>query len=422
MARTPWLTSQGIIESVKRKIALPTDQVTFSDDDILRFANEEMFISQVPSVLIYHEEYFVTTVDVPLVSGISRYPIPDRAIGMKLRDLFYKDVSGNLLEMTRIDPEDKSFFQAGVGGVPMLHKFYLENNDVVLVPEISTSTPTGSLNFIFFLRPNQLVADSRAAISKNFVQTLTVTNATLAAGDTVTINGVVFTAVSSAPSTNEFLIDATDILTASNLVTAINANGVVVANNGTPNTNIVTLKYTNLKYAFASSNSTALTFTAGQGIEFNSVPNSYTDPVTNEVSDLFVNGAQIDFLQTKPGHKIYSYDVTLPANSISGNIIQFAPGQVPSTFIVGDYICLANECIIPFLPPDLHNGLAERTCARILSAQGDQQGLQSVNQKIQEIETRQGNLLDNRVEGAPKKVTQRKSLLSYSRLGVRRRL
>jgi hypothetical protein len=53
----PWMTSDDLLESVKRKISFPSSQSTFTDADILAFANEELMISQVPSVMSFHEEY-----------------------------------------------------------------------------------------------------------------------------------------------------------------------------------------------------------------------------------------------------------------------------------------------------------------------------------------------------------------------------
>lgn len=72
MATTPWMTSKSLIASVKRKIAIPASQSTFTDSDILAFANEEVMIAQVPSILKFHEEYFVYKVETPLVSNIDR--------------------------------------------------------------------------------------------------------------------------------------------------------------------------------------------------------------------------------------------------------------------------------------------------------------------------------------------------------------
>lgn len=407
---TPWMTSDDLVEAVKRKILIPISQNTFSSDDILKFLNEEMMISQVPSVLSFHEEYYVVTKEVTLVSNQKSYPIPDRAIGMRLRDIFYKDDAGNLGEMTRISPEERAFFEKNLGTSQPVTKFYLENNSVVLLPTVS-QVPTGSLVFHYFIRPNQLVATTRAATITFFNENITVNNASLVAGNTITIKSIVFTAVSGAPSTNEFQIGASSIATATNLAVAINTNGVCIADNGSPSTNTVKLKFTSLSDSktVAVSNSSGLAVQAGQAIEFSSIPT------------VFTNGALVDFLQTKPGHKIRDFDIQIPTNGISGTQINFAADTVPTDLVVGDYICLENECIIPFLPTDLHNGLAEKACSRILAAIGDQAGLQIVNTKLQEIEQRTGSLLDNRVEGAPQKIANHHSLLGYGAMGPKRR-
>jgi len=405
----PWLTSDDLIASVKRKIAVPISQVTFTEDDILAFANEEMAISQVPSVMSYHEEYFVTEINVDLEPNKSRYPIPERAIGMKLRDLFWKDASGNLFEMARISSEDKAFFQRNVGAGQAMHKYYLEGNDIVLAPQV-TDNPTGSLAFFYFLRPNQLVTNDQAAISKYFTKTITVDNTNIVAGDKLTIDGIDFTAVAGAPGVNEFQIGGSSIITATNLTSSINTHGIVIANNGSPSTAIVTLKYTVLSIEIDTSNSLSLTIQNTQGVEFQSIPDNIT------------NGTIIDFLQTKPGHRTVAMDITLGNNAISGTTITFNSGIIPDTFVVGDYICLAHDCIIPQIPSDLHHVLTERTAARILSALGDLAGLQTVNQKIAEMEVRQGTLIDSRVDGSNAKVTNRHSHLRYNKMNTRRRL
>jgi hypothetical protein len=92
--------------------------------------------------------------------------------------------------------------------------------DVVLAPNPNVN-PTGSLVFVFFLRPNQLVRDSKAATVTGFSQTITVTNANISAGDSIRTGNTILTAVVGAPSTNQFQIGASDIATATNLVTGI---------------------------------------------------------------------------------------------------------------------------------------------------------------------------------------------------------
>jgi len=241
-------------------------------------------------------------------------------------------------------------------------------------------------------------------------------------------------------SNNQFLIGATSAITATNFATAINASGVIQS--AVANADTILLLYSDINSKILTTNATGFLIpTSTIGIEFTALPSSYTDQETNVTENLFTEGSLIDFLKTKPGHQTYIYDIKIPKNSITGTSVFFqvsdllvptgtvnnsASGSASIQYVianlqVGDYACLANEAIIPQIPPDLHNGLAERTSARIMAAQGDQQGLQTSMAKIQEIETRQGNLLDNRSEGTPAKVANRHSMLRYGKLGVTRR-
>lgn len=419
----PFLTSNDLIETIKRKMSLPISQNLFNNKDILAFCNDEMFSSQVPSVLEFHEEYFVFTETIPIVNNTARYSIPTRAIGMKLRDVKWEDINNNLFDMTRVNPEEKAFYQVNIGTSETISKYYVEGNDIVLLP---ARTVSNALNLIFyyFLRPNQLVVNERAAIIQSFANTITVLNTNIVIGDTVTIDDIVFTAVSGSPSTNEFQIGGSDIITATNLTAAINTNGIAIASNGSPSTSLVTLQFATLteSQSVITSNTAAFIIpTSTQMIQFDQVPSTYQDPDTFITEPLYISGALVDFLQTNPGHKTYKFDVTIPTNGISGNIISFNIDDVPDRIIVGDYICLANECIIPQIPPDLHNSLAQRAATMVLAALGDQQGLQASMAKVQEMEKKQISLLDNRVEGSALKITNKKSILRFQGFGSRRR-
>lgn len=423
MAAKPYMTSDDLINSVKRKISFPTSQNTFTDTDILAFANEEMFIAQVPTIMEFHEEYFVFIQKIPVIPGVQRYPIPTRAIGMKLRDVKWQDSNSNLFDMSRVNPEDKAFYQTNIGTSETISKYYIEGNDLVLLPAL-TITNAVTLFLYYFLRPNQLVANARAAIITSFANQITTINASINPNDTVTINGVVFTAVASSPGANQFLIGSSDIQTATNLAAAINANGVASANNGSPSTSTVTLLFSNItaSQAVSTSNSSGFLIPANmQMIQFNQVPSTYQDPITFVTEPLFVNGSNIDFLQTNPGHRTYAIDVTIPANGISGTIVSFNLSDVPTNMVVGDYMALSNECIIPQIPPDLHNSLAQRTATMILAAIGDATGLQASQAKVQEMEKKQITLLDARVEGSALKIAPKKSLLRFQGMGSRRR-
>lgn len=161
-----YFTSSTLISDVKRRAMIPTNQKTFSDDDFLAFANEEMSIGIVPSILDVHQEYFVTTSDVTLIANQANYLIPYRAIGCKLRDIYYKDTNGNLREMSRVPEGDLAYYQS----VTLENRFayyYLRGNEVVLLPTVGAN-PTGTLLFVYYLRPNQLVSEDRVGTISSY--------------------------------------------------------------------------------------------------------------------------------------------------------------------------------------------------------------------------------------------------------------
>lgn len=438
----PYYTTTALIESIKARIAMPLSQSTYQYNDIVRFLNEELQLNAVPAVKEAHEEYFVFKTMTPLVDGISRYPIPDRAIGMALRDLAWSDSSGNFFKMSRVAPEDKAFFQQNVGSNQAIGKYYLEGNEVVLTPQVSTGA-VGNLNFFIFLRPNLLVRDDRAATIQSFLKTITIDNATIAPNNTITITTgnqtptpveSLFTAVTGSPSTAyEFQIGGTSAITAANLNTAITNLGLEDITNSISGA-VITINYNDLSSTFVVNGNGITVDNNNTYIQFDQLPSTYTDPDTNLTENLYTAGELVDFLQMNPGHRTYTYDIKLRQilagnigvfktsdlqsylNNSSGGLLQFLPIKV------GDYICLANECIIPQIPPELHNALAERAAGRILMAMGDMQGYQVSQAKVAEMDKKQGTLIGSRIEGSVPKVFNSMSLLRLGKRSNRRRI
>lgn len=401
MSKLPFYTSNTLIEAVKRNISFPIAQVTFNEEDILRFADEEMFLEQVPSILQYHEEYFVFHEDVPLVANQSKYPIPKRAIGMKIRDLFYKDISGQLQEMSRINPDDKSYMQTKGDSFPTPIYYYMENNSIVISPTVGP-TPVGSLSFTYYLRPNSLVQDARAIVCRSFSKAVTITNSTLLSGDKIKLGAI------TAVAGTDFVIGVNDTTTANNFSAYI---GGLVNTQFTSSVsgNIVTIFYTERGTEFSTTKSTA--FAIQQTITLNT---------TNVPTDI-VAGSLVDILQTDGGHSTLAIDVKLIPNSVSLTSLTFTDEQLPKDFIVGDYVCARYECIIPQIPTDLHMLLGERTAVRILQSLGDKDSAKLGTEKIDRLEAKQSAIIDNRSEGAPLKVVNRTGLLHSARISFGRR-
>jgi hypothetical protein len=304
-------TSDTLINSIKIRAQIPTNQATFRTEDFLQLANEEMVIGVVPSVLTLHENHYVRSEEVDLEEDKSNYTIPYRSMGNKLKDVFYKDSSGNLFEMTEIDEERKTDFANNTDQSRGIKFYYVESNQIVLWPNI-TGTVSGSLVFKYYLRPNQLVKSSRAGLITN--------------------------------------IDR--------------------------DSGIITME---------------------------------------DFPDNFSSDVLYDLIMTKSPHKILSFDLQAAGFSSNNSTITFDPDDIPDELEVGDYVMQADETYMPQLPTELHVVLAQRVACRCLEALGDTQGLANANTKLQEMEYKLGIIIDNRVEGSPKKVVNRTGFLRNSR-------
>lgn len=158
-------TTDTLIESVLRRASIPLTNITFEEVDFLAFANEEMDLGIIPHVLTFHEEYFVRTDLVTLEPNVNRYQIPSRAVGGKLRELAYQDNGGNIFEMSRVKVDDIATYQNNViqSGFTL---FYVEGDEICLLP-LTGNNPTGFLRFSYYLRPNEIVSQSRVSIVTN---------------------------------------------------------------------------------------------------------------------------------------------------------------------------------------------------------------------------------------------------------------
>lgn len=153
------LTSSKLIKSIKRRASIPVDQRTFTDQDLLEMATEEMNLFLIPYLNQGQEEYLIYQEDESTVTGQDTYSIPYRAQGNKLRDLQYVDNSGNVIaELSRISMEElvdyKYNYRTEVSDL-----FYIQNNKIKLVNEFPGANV--SLRKYFYIRPNAIVEEKR---------------------------------------------------------------------------------------------------------------------------------------------------------------------------------------------------------------------------------------------------------------------
>lgn len=159
------LTSNKLINSIKRRAFIPSDQNTFQDTDFLDILNEEIQYFGIPHLLSVHEEYLVYHEDVDLVANQVAYTIPYRAIGNKLRDVAFVNNEGTLFELSRISLDDIVEFNDFQNNYT--NAFYVKNNEIILLSAQPFGNSTGKLRMHFYLRPNTLVEEDRVGIITN---------------------------------------------------------------------------------------------------------------------------------------------------------------------------------------------------------------------------------------------------------------
>jgi hypothetical protein len=395
------LKTGDLIRSIKRRAFIPSSQETFTDEDLLEMATEEINLGLVPLIQRMHEEHLVYYTEIVLEPSKKRYAIPARAHGNKLRDVALVDENDNVFEMHRYSLNELSDFSNTTAYINA-RGFYLENNDIILT---NFQTNIGQkLRIYFYMRPNSLILES---------------------------NGAVINSVSDIVEVDKI----NPIASAISTITPAGSKAIVVCpNHGIPNGRKVAISNVTLSdlsifsgvyeisiinsNSFSIGASLALSGTGGtatlmldvKSLQVNSLP-------THMVADQY-----FDFVQNISPNKIIYYDVRINDVNQSLGIISFAAESIPD-IEAGQYVTAAEETFVPNIPTELHPILAQRVAVACLEAMGDEQNKQSAERKLANMEKDAGTFLDNRVEGAQVKIKSRHSPLvnTLNTLGRRNR-
>lgn len=306
------LTGNKLIESIRLRAFIPNDTATYTDQDILNVANEELDVQLLDKLLTLHEEHLTVHVDIPRnASGI--YEIPYRAVGNKVRDISL--VSGNqVYELSQIsigELSDYSFNNASV--LQDTDKFYIESNQIKLI------VPTKSYDYLrvyYYMRPSVITKTDRAA----------------------TISGI-----------------------------SIGATEVTINITGTP------------------------TF--------------------------FNESLSYDIVGKRTPNKIKVWDLVPSSYNSSLNVISFLKSDlehVLDEIKVGDYISQAEESPVANIPTEMHPLLAQLAAVHVLESLNDTEGLANAEKKLNKMINATTQLVDARVELAPKKIKPRHGTLNQS--------
>lgn len=130
-----------------------------------------------------------------------------------------------------------------------------------------------------------------------------------------------------------------------------------------------------------------------------------------------------DFVSSQVPNKIIGHDIDIYDSDENDDVaplnqtvktIDFRTSDIPSSLIVGDFLC--QQFTSPYLnmPTEMHSLLAQRAAIYILEALGDTEGLRNAMTRLAGMENSIQTILEDRVEGAPQKINPRHSTLSQT--------
>jgi hypothetical protein len=184
-------TTADLISEARARTAAPATDGLVSDSELLSLADQEMR-SEVAQILIAaRSEYWLEESTASITSGTATYRIPDRALGMGMRDVTIYDANDNEWNLIQV-PADRRYLYStpNLSGAPSA--FTLENGELTLLPTPSSSDWT--LRLRYYVMPPRLVQTSEAARISS-------------AGSTTTLTLIVTTTPPSTVTTVGALVD-----------------------------------------------------------------------------------------------------------------------------------------------------------------------------------------------------------------------
>ncbi len=440
MSSKKTLKTSELINSITLRASIPITQVTFQEPEMLVFINEEIDLGVVPHIMSYHEDYFLVQDEIKLENGVDKYQIPSRAVGNKLRDITFFD-GGNRYEMTRVNIED--LVDRNSSFMPTtLRQFYIEGDEIVISPNLASTG--NSLLVSYYLRPNTIV-------SENDVCYVTDVNKN---------NGIVSVDKYPEVFADTEMVDITAGKTPYRLIAReLTPDGLVSPSNLTftfgksrivditfpPLASILTGSYVTVidksqkitstsVFWFDHTGSTPAPIVPGATLyKVNSVSALNTSDILS-ILESTVNAAYVDnriifekldasTIRVTNGGIGISVGNNFEVNttfSTTQNVVQVGEVTIPKKMNKGDVIALPEQTSIPQVPVELHAMLAQRCAMRCLEALNDVSGLQAAALKLNDMELKTGNLIDNRVESSPQKINPRHTPIKRRYTGFRR--
>lgn len=157
-------TTTALIANIKRRITLPDAQNLYSSDDLIAFMGDELSSTIVPLIHSVQQEYWVMKIDVPLVTGQTKYTIPIRGVTNGLRLVTLLDPNNNEIEYPKLRPEytASAYNWLSPFSTSTLYGFYIEDDHIVMFPDSVVVNPVNAVRFRIERQPSQLCSTTQA--------------------------------------------------------------------------------------------------------------------------------------------------------------------------------------------------------------------------------------------------------------------
>jgi len=342
---------------------------------------------------------------VPLIAEKSNYPIPERALASKIRELCFRD-SSQLVTVSANTVESLSI----TAGSTTINGFTTETLSTVNVGDFVSGTSIPEHCIVFSKGTNFIVVSFPPTETDASIDLIFSRYSPYKANEYEMTQIAVddrYTGLSNGTGSADFTGFRRFYLMGNDVILHPSVGP-------TPHGSLSFYYYlrpNSLVKDSAVATITALDKTTGN-ITLSSIPSGYSVYVAgsnNTVATTF------DFIKAKSAHNILDIDISINSVNSTTKVINIDPYKIPKDLEVGDYIALAGQTCIPNIPTELHMVLAQRVAQRALEALGDTEGLNNAANKIAEMENKLTTMIDNRVEGSPRKVVNRALMTGVAR-------
>lgn len=149
-------TTSDLLTEARGGVAAPSANGLISSSELLSFADSDMR-TEIAQILIgIRSEYWLTDYTAPVVANQSEYRLPDRALGMGLRDVTVYDSAGSEYNCTQIPADQRYLWTRGQNwGQAGPFVFTFDNGSVVLLPTPALSGQW-TLRMRYYAEPSTL--------------------------------------------------------------------------------------------------------------------------------------------------------------------------------------------------------------------------------------------------------------------------